>query len=94
MNSRSPVFSKYCYEHHSALRGFEIKELTSNSDWFAYCQQELMRLVGTARRHGAWSWPLAYVLGIVGAMYFKVHGRRKADNLACFGWQRVAVKSK
>lgn len=86
-------FSRYWYEHHLTQRGFQIEELTPNGDWFAYCQQELMRLGSMSRRYGDWSWPLAYVLGILGAIYFKVRGGRPADDLACFGWHCVAVKS-
>ncbi len=85
-------FSRYWYEHHLTQRGFIIEELVSNGDWFAYCRQELMRLGNTAKRYGDWSWPLAYALGILGALYFKIRGGRKADDLACFGWQCVAVK--
>jgi SAM-dependent methyltransferase len=85
-------FSRYWYEHHLPQRGFEIVELTPNGDWFAYCQQELMRLGSMARRYGDWSWPLAYVLGILGALYFRVRGGKLADDLACFGWHCVAVK--
>jgi len=86
-------FSRYWYEHHLTQCGFSIEELTPNGDWFTYCQQELMRLGSVARRYGDWSWPLAYVLGIIGALYFKVRGSRKADDLACFGWHCVAVKN-
>lgn len=86
-------FSRYWYEHHLTQRGFRIEELTPNGDWFAYCQQELMRLGSMSRSYGDWSWPLAYVLGILGAIYFKVRGGRPADDLACFGWHCVAVKS-
>jgi len=85
-------FSRYWYEHHLPRRGFQIEELTPNGDWFAYCEQELMRLGSTARRYGSWSWPFAYALSILGALYFKVRGGRRADDLACFGWQCVAVK--
>ena len=86
-------FSRYWYEHHLPQRGFSIEELTPNGDWFVYCQQELTRLGSTARRYGDWSWPLAYMLGILGSLYFKVRGGKKADDLACFGWHCVAVKT-
>ena len=85
-------FSRYWYEHHLPLRGFIIQELTPNGDWFAYCRQELMRLGSMERRYGNWSWPLAYVIGILGVLYFKVRGGQSADDLACFGWHCVAVK--
>jgi SAM-dependent methyltransferase len=85
-------FSRYWYEHHLTKRGFKVEELTPNGDWFAFCQQDLMSLAGTARRYGDWSWPLAYVLGILGSIYFKIRGGKHADDLACFSWQCVAVK--
>lgn len=86
-------FSRYWYEHHLAKRGFKIEELTPNGDWFAFCQQDLMSLGSFARRYGDWSWPLAYALGILGAIYFKIRGGKPADDLACFSWQCVAVKN-
>lgn len=85
-------FSRYWYEHHLPQRGFIIEELTPNGDWFALCQQELMRLGGMARQKGDWSWPLAYLLGIMGVLYFKLRGGRRAADLACFGWHCVAEK--
>ncbi|MDD5242727.1 MAG: methyltransferase domain-containing protein [Syntrophorhabdaceae bacterium] len=85
-------FSKYWYEHHLNLCGFEIVELIPNGDWYAYLRQELIRLGGMERQCGNWNWPLAYVLGILGLLYFKVRGGRKADDLACFGWHCVAIK--
>lgn len=88
-------FSRYWYEHHLSLRGCVIQELMPNGDWFAYIEQELMRLGSTARRYGDWSWPLAYILGLLGALYFKVRGGgQSATDLACFGWHCVAIKKK
>lgn len=88
----SSGFSRYWYEHHLSKRGYKIKELTPNGDWFAFCQQEIMSLGGFARRYGDWSWPLAYFLAGLAALYFKVRGGRSADDLACFSWQCVAEK--
>jgi SAM-dependent methyltransferase len=85
-------FSRYWYEHHLTCRGLRIEELTPNGDWFAYCQQELMRLGSTARRYGDWSWPLAYALGFLGALYFRIRGGSKAHDLACFGWTCLSLK--
>ena len=85
-------FSRYWYEHHLQKRGFLITELSPNGDWFAFCKQELMRLGSTARRYGDWSWPLAYALALLGTLYFSIRGGRKAEDLACFGWQCIAVK--
>lgn len=86
-------FSRYWYEHHLAKRGFKIEELTPNGDWFSCCQQDLMSLGSFARNYGDWSWPLAYGLGVLGSLYFKIRGGRSADDLACFSWQCVAVKN-
>ncbi len=87
-------FSRYWYEYHLTKYCFRIEEMTSNGDWFSYCHQELMRLGNMARQYGDWSWPMAYLLEIIGALYFKIRNRSiKADDLACFGWQCVAVKN-
>jgi SAM-dependent methyltransferase len=87
-------FSRYWCEHHLLQRGFRIEELVPNGDWFAYCQQELMRLGGMARRYGDWSWPLAYLLGLLGVIYFKIRDKsRRAEDLACFGWHCLATKT-
>jgi len=85
-------FSRYWYEHHLPLRGFDIRELTPNGDWFAYTEQELMRLGGMERQLGNWTWPLAYAYSLVGVLYFKIRGRKRAEDLACFGWHCIAVK--
>jgi SAM-dependent methyltransferase len=86
-------FSRYWYEHHLPARSFVIEELTPNGDWFSFCHQELARLGGVARRAGDWSWPLAYMLGALGSMYFAVRGGRQTDDLACFGWHCIARKT-
>lgn len=85
-------FSRYWYEHHLPLRGFHIKELSPNGDWFSYFYQELMRLGSMARQRDDWAWPLAYALRLIGALYFKIRGGRQATDVACFGWHCVAVK--
>jgi hypothetical protein len=46
-----------------------------------------------ARRYEDRTWPLAYILGVLGALYFKVRGGKLADDLACFGWHCLAVKN-
>ncbi|KAF0192547.1 MAG: hypothetical protein FD165_710 [Gammaproteobacteria bacterium] len=85
-------FSRYWYEHHLPVRGFCIEELVPNGDWFSFCGQELMRLGSTARACGDWSWPLAYVIGGLGALHFRIRGGARADDLACFGWHCLAVR--
>jgi ubiquinone/menaquinone biosynthesis C-methylase UbiE len=53
-------FSKYWYQHHLTLRGFEIESLSFNGDWYALLQQEISRLRGLERQRGNWACPLAY----------------------------------
>ena len=85
-------FSKYWYEHHLPLRGFEIASLEPNGDWFELLRQELWRIGSVERKRGNRSWPLAYGLGLLGMAYFRIRGCIKATDLACFGWQCVATK--
>lgn len=85
-------FSHYWYEHHLIERGFQIEKLIPNGDWFSYCHQELMRLGSMARSYGDKLWPLAYLLGFIGVLYFRVRRTRPANDLGCFGWQCVAIK--
>jgi SAM-dependent methyltransferase len=85
-------FSRYWYEHQLPARGFDIEELTPNGDWFAFMEQELTRLGGMERERGNWSWPVAYAYSLLGVLYFKLRGRRRAADLACFGWHCLAVK--
>jgi len=86
-------FSRYWYEHHLPLRGFELEELTANGDWFSYARQEMIRLPAMARQYGDWCWPLSYLVVGMGLVYFALRGNPKqADDVACFGWHCVAVK--
>lgn len=87
-------FSRYWYEHHLALRGFEIKELSPNGDWYALLWQEITRLGGLERQRGNWAWPFAYAYALLGTLYFKIRGNQRAEDLACFGWHCVAVKQR
>lgn len=86
-------FSKYWYEHHLAKRGLTIAELSPNGDWYALLRQEITRLGGMERQLGSWSWPLAYVYSLLGLLYFRLRGKKRAEDLACFGWHCVAMKN-
>ena len=86
-------FTRYLYEHHLINRGFTIKELTPNGDWFDYTEQEITRLGGLECQLGNWSWPLAYVYSLLGLLYFRLRSNKQAEDLACFGWHCVAVKN-
>ncbi len=85
-------FSKYWYEFHLPLRGFDMAELTPNGDWYALLAQEISRLGGLERQRASWSWPLAYVYSLLGRLYFKLRPDKRAEDVACFGWHCVAVK--
>lgn len=85
-------FSKYWYHHHLESRGFEIQSLVANGDWYGLLRQEISRLGGMERQHGNWTWPLAYAYGMLGYLYFALRAKKRAEDLACFGWQCVAVK--
>jgi len=85
-------FSRYWYEHHLALRGFEIKELVPNGDWYALLTQEINRLGGLERQRGNWAWPLAYAYALLGALYFTIRSKQCAEDMACIGWHCIAVK--
>lgn len=86
-------FSKYWYQHHLESSGFEIRELVANGDWSALLRQEITRLGGHERSRGRITWPLGYVLGLLAVGYFAIRGKVSADDdLACFGWQCLAVK--
>lgn len=85
-------FSRYWYEHHLTLRGFEIKELVSNGDWYSLLRQEILRLGGLERQQGGWSWPFAYAYAALGLMYFRFRKQNRADDLACFGWHCTAIR--
>ncbi len=87
-------FSKYWYEHHLEQRGFQIESLISNGDWYSLLRQEITRLGSMERQRGNWTWPLAYAYSLLGLLYFKLRSNKHAEDLACFGWQCVAVKDK
>lgn len=86
-------FSRYWFEYHLSAHNFEVQELTPNGDWFSFTKQEMLRLPSMARRYGDWCWPLAYLAAGVALLYFWLRGKpRLADDVACFGWNCVAVK--
>ena len=85
-------FSKYWYIYHLEKRGFDIIELEANGDWYACLEQELARLGGLERSLRNWIWPAAYLYYLLGWAYFRLRGKIRADDLACFGWHCIARK--
>lgn len=89
----SSGFSRYWYEHHLPIVGFQITELTANGDWFALLRQEFIRWPSMARAAGQWSLPLVYLATLCGLIYFALaRPAGKSEEVGCFGWQCVAVK--
>jgi ubiquinone/menaquinone biosynthesis C-methylase UbiE len=86
-------FSKYWYEHHLQLSGFKIETLVANGDWYSLLRQEITRLGSIERKNSSWTWPISYGLSFIGLVYFFLRPKKKENNLACFGWQCVAVKN-
>lgn len=85
-------FSRFWYEHHLRARNFEIVELIPNGDWYSYLRQELIRLGGMERERKNWSWPIAYLLAVLGLIYFKIRAPKTASDVGCFGFHCRAVK--
>ena len=86
-------FSKYWYEHHLPMRGFEVTELMPNGDWNMFLMQEISRLGGLERHNRNWAWPLAYLYALMGRVYFGIRHKKFNPDLACFGWHVVARKT-
>ncbi|MCX7817494.1 MAG: methyltransferase domain-containing protein [Syntrophales bacterium] len=86
-------FSRYWYEHHLPKRGFKILELMPNGDWYDYIRQEIIRLALIEYKKKSWTWPLAAIYSLLGILYFKIRSQKKAEDLACFGWHCLAIKT-
>lgn len=85
-------FTKYWYQYNLTKNNFLITNLEPNGDWYALLKQELSRLGGLERLNRNWSWPLAYFYSLIGNLYFCIRFKYKADDLACFGWNCIAMK--
>ena len=86
-------FSKDWYEYHLVQRGLRIETLIANGDWYALLLQEITRLGSQERQHNNYTWQIAYAYSLLGVLYFKLRSKKQAEDLACFGWQCVAVKN-
>ena len=88
----SSGFSRYWYEHHLPLKGFELGELSRNGDWFSFFIQNLQILPSVARRNSNMTWPLFYFLAFVFIVCLKALKPKGGGDIGCFGWHCVAIK--
>jgi len=88
-------FSQYWYEHHLVAMGFSIEELVPNGDWFDLFHQEVVRFSYVAKKYNEKLWPLAFLLSLAGALFFKLRGQKApvAHDLCCLGWHCFARKA-
>ncbi|EKD84378.1 MAG: Methyltransferase type 11 [uncultured bacterium] len=87
-------FSRYWYEHHLPAAGFNIIELSPNGDWFDFFHQEIARLGIISKKYHEKLWPIAYLLSLIGLIYFKIRGEKppKSHDVCCLGWHCLAAK--
>jgi SAM-dependent methyltransferase len=87
-------FNRYFYVSHLGERGFNIEQLVSNGDWFAYMAQETRRLPFMAKNFVGRESIASYLLGFV--MIKLLHYLSKRDKgsneLLCFGYFCLARK--
>lgn len=86
-------FFKYRYEYHLVQRGLRIQTRNANGELYALLLQEITRPDGLARQHVNWTCSIAYAYSLLGVLYFKLRSKKQAGDLACFGYQCVAVKN-
>ncbi|NCB38065.1 MAG: class I SAM-dependent methyltransferase [Erysipelotrichia bacterium] len=88
-------FSRYWYEHHLPAYGFSIQELSPNGDWFDFFHQETARLGIMSRKYRETFWPVAFILSLIGLLYFKIRSKQepKANDMCCLGWHCIAIKT-
>lgn len=88
-------FSRYFYEHHLALHGFDVVDLQANGNYFEYLGQELQRLPSVAARYcnSGMTFPKRMLVRLVASMMAKFSARgTRSSELLCFGWHVKARK--
>ena len=88
-------FSRYFYQHHLQLNGFEIIEITSNGNYFSFIEQEINRTPFIANQYNKQKISFIEIQAI--KLVSKLLKRLKnndsgSDELLCFGLHLVAVK--
>jgi hypothetical protein len=86
-------FIKYWYEYYLTQRGLRIKTLAANGYGHTLLLLQIKRLVGLKRQRGNWAWPFANTYALLGLFNFKIRSNKRADDLACFSWHCMAVKT-
>lgn len=91
-------YSKYWYEKFLAQAGFEIVELSPNGNYFELVAQEVARLISAARgysRIGRLGLACVYAASVpmILALMALTKKNRRSEELACFGYHVLAVKT-
>tara|TARA_B100002019_G_C21269097_1_gene601101 strand:+ start:1327 stop:2073 length:747 start_codon:yes stop_codon:yes gene_type:complete len=92
----STGFSKYYYEKHLPVYGFQIIELESNGNYFEYFAQEMRRLKQVSKQYSNVKIlsPLFYLSKFYFLNFLKRQSKKdsSSDDLLCFGYNLVIEK--
>lgn len=88
-------FSEYWYKEHLSDNGFEIKEFTSNGNYFKYMSQELFRIANMAERYCKTELDSKEINVLIESIEIMMKLSEKdngSDETLCFGKMLVAEK--
>lgn len=91
----STGFSAFYYRHFMEKLGFEIRELSSNGNYFSYIAQEINRLpyVHESYIGKKPGWFQKMAIRVVSSFLIKAAEKGgESSQLLCFGWHLIAVK--
>ena len=91
----STGFNRYWYERVLSENGFDIKEIVSYGDYYAYLQQEIYRLPGIASKYNQHTFKrnVNRAIRVLGEELEKLYCQKnESDELLCFGYMVLAVK--
>jgi SAM-dependent methyltransferase len=91
----STGFNRYFYDHHLNEFGFEVKEMTTNGNYFEYMSQEIWRIRSVAEKYSA-KVP-SFFDKIVMVLILKMLARlskhdKGSSELLCYGYHVIARK--
>ncbi len=91
----STGYSRYWYERVLDENGFDVKEIVSYGDYYAYLQQEIYRLPSIASKYNqrVFKWNVNRAIQVLGKELEKLYCQKnESDELLCFGYMVLAVK--